>query len=63
MKDVNDDDTLVHTSSGEVLQVNERGKCFYNTMRDTVERTYRHTFHLQYKNQSSDSKNQIIQKL
>ena len=64
MKDVNyDDDTLVLSSSGEGLQVNERGKCFYNTVRDIVEGTYRHNFHLQYKNQSSDSKNHVIQKL
>ena len=57
MKDVNYDyDTLVLSSSREVLQVNERGKCVYNTLRDIVERTYRHTFHLQYKSQSSDSK-------
>ena len=35
MKDVNyDDDTLVLSSYREVFQVNERGKCFYNTMRD-----------------------------
>ena len=45
MKDVNDDDMLVFSSSRDVLQVNERGKCFYNTMRDMVERTYRRTFH------------------
>ena len=32
-------------------------------MRDVVERIYRCTFHLQYKNQSSDSKNQVIYKL
>ena len=59
IKDVNDDETLVLGSTGEVLQVNERGKCFYNTMRDIVERTYRRTFHLQYKNQFIDSKNQV----
>lgn len=63
MKDLNDDDTLVLSSSREVLQFNERGNCFYNTMRDIVERTYRHTFHLQYKNRSSDSKSQVIHKL
>ena len=62
MKDVNDDNTLVLSSSEEVLQVNERGKCFYNTMRDRVERTYIHTFHLKYKNQSSDSNNHVTQK-
>lgn len=32
-------------------------------MRDIVERTYRHTFHLHYKNQSDESKNQLITKL
>jgi hypothetical protein len=62
MKDVNDDD-LVLSSSRVVLEVNERGKLFYRTLRDIVERTYRHTFHLQYKNQSNDSKNQVIHKL
>jgi hypothetical protein len=46
-----------------VLEVNERGKNFYKTMRDIVERTYRRTFHLQYINQSNDSKNQVISKL
>ena len=50
MKDLNyDDDMLVLSSSREVLQVNERGKCFHNTMRGIVKITYRHTFHLQYK--------------
>ena len=39
------------------------GFLFYKTIRDIVERTYIRTFHLQYKNQSSDSKNQIISKL
>lgn len=57
MKNVNDDDMLVRNSSGEVLQVNKRDKCSYNTMRDIMEWTYRHTFHLQYKNPSSDSMN------
>jgi hypothetical protein len=38
MKDVNDDD-LVLSSSGVVLEVNERGKLFYKTLRDIVERT------------------------
>jgi hypothetical protein len=62
MKDVNyDDDTLVLSSSVEVLQVNERGKCFYNTRRDIVERTYICNCHLQYKNQSSYFKTQVIQ--
>jgi hypothetical protein len=40
-----------------------RGKIFYNTMRDIVERTYRCSFHLQYKNQSNESKNQVMFKL
>ena len=63
MKDVYDNDTQGHNSSREVLQSKKRAKCFYNTMRDIVERTYRCTFHLYYKNQSSDSNNQVIQKL
>ena len=63
MKDVNDDDTLVLSSSKEVLQVNERGTCIYNTLRNIVERAYRRTFHLQDKNKSSDSKNQVRQKI
>jgi hypothetical protein len=63
MKDVNDDDNLVISSSGVVLEVNERGKLFYKTLRDILEITYKHTFHLQYKNQSNDSKNQVIHKL
>ena len=54
MKDVNDDD-MVLSSSRVVLVVNERDNFFYKTMRDIVERTYRHTFHLQYKNQLNDS--------
>jgi hypothetical protein len=63
MKDVNDDE-LVLSSSRVVLEVNEGGgKNFYKTMRDIVERMYRHSFHLQYKNQSNDSKNQVIHKL
>ena len=57
------DDQLVLSSSGVVLEVSRRDKEFYNTMRDIVERMYNHTFHLQYKNQSNDSKNQIICKL
>ena len=64
MKDVNyDDDTLVFSSFGEVLQVNERETFFYNTMMDIVKTTHIHTFHLQYKNQCSNSPNQVIQKL
>jgi hypothetical protein len=63
MKDVKDDDNLVISSNGVVLEVNERGKLFYKTLRDIVERMYRRTFHLQYKNQLNDSKNQVIDKL
>ena len=63
VKDVNDDETPVLNSSKDMLEVNERGKCFYKTIANIVERTYRCTFHLQYKNQSSDSKNQVIHKL
>ena len=37
MNDVNDNDMLVLSSSKKVLQVNERGNCFYNTIRDIVE--------------------------
>ena len=40
VKDVNDDEMFVLISFGEVLEVNERGKCFYKTMREIVERTY-----------------------
>ena len=54
---------LVLSSFGEVLQLNERGKYFYSAMRDILEITYRRTLHLQYKNQSSYSKNQVIHKL
>ena len=54
---------LLLSSSGVVLEVNERGKNFYKSLRDLVERMYRRFFHLQYKNQSSDSKNQILSKL
>jgi len=45
MKDVNDDD-LVLSSSGVMLEVNKRGNVFYKTMRDLVEITYKCTFHL-----------------
>ena len=62
MEDSNDDQ-LVLSSSRVVLEFNRRGKEYYNTMRDIVERTYKRTFHLQYKNQSTDSKNKIICKL
>jgi hypothetical protein len=60
VKDVNDDHSLVINSYGVVLEVNARGKMFYIYLRDIVERTYRRNFHLQYKNQSNDSKNQVI---
>jgi hypothetical protein len=63
MKYVNDDDILVPSSSRVVLEVNERDNFFYRTLRDIVERTYRHTFHLQYKNKSNDSKDKVIHKL
>jgi hypothetical protein len=59
---VNDDELLL-SSSRVVLEVSEREYLFYKTMRDIVERTYRQTFHLQYINQSNDSKNQVIYKL
>jgi hypothetical protein len=49
MKDVNDDDMLVLSSFEEVLQVNEKEKYFYNTMRNIVERTYRRTLHFNTK--------------
>ena len=46
MEDENDDQ-LVLSSSGVVVEVNIRGKEFYNTMRDIVERTYKVcTFHI-----------------
>ena len=32
-------------------------------MKDIVERTYKRTFQLQYRNESNDSKNQVICKL
>ena len=62
MEDANDDQ-LVLSSSGVGLEVNRRDKEFYNTMRYIVEKTYKCTFHLQYINQSNESKNQIICKL
>ena len=54
---------LLLSSSGVVLEVNERGKYFYKSSRDLVERMFIHSFLLQYKNQSNDSKNQILSKL
>ena len=52
MEDANDDE-LVFRSSREVLEVNRRGKDFYNTMRYVVERACIRSFHLQYINQSN----------
>ena len=54
---------LLLSSSGVVLEVNERGKNFYKSLRDLVERMYRRYFHLQYKNQSIDSKKFFLSKL
>jgi len=54
---------LVLSSSGVVLEINQKGGNFYRTMRNIVERTYRCTFQLQYRIQSNDSKNQVIFKL
>ena len=62
IRDINDDE-LVLNSSGVVLEVNAMREFFYKTMRNIVERTYKRNFHLQYKNQSNDSKNQVIYKL
>ena len=45
------------------MEVNERGKIFYKALRDLVERMYKHSFHLQNRNHSNDSKNQILFKL
>ena len=54
---------LLLSSSGEVLEVNERGENFYKSLRDLVEQMYRCYFHLKYKNQSNYVKNQILSKL
>ena len=62
MKNVNDDE-LVISSTGVVLEDKERGNRFYKSLRDIVKRMYRHIFHLQYKRQSNDSKNWVISKL
>jgi L-serine deaminase len=62
IEDVNDNE-LVLSSSRMLLEVNERMKNFYKAMKDIMEQTYRRNFHLQYKNQSNDSKNQVISKL
>ena len=62
IEDVNDDE-LVLSSSRVVLEINQRGEFFNRTMRDIVEQTYRRIFHLQYRNQSNDSKNRVIFKL
>ena len=56
MEDANDDQ-LVLSSYGVVLEVKRKGKEFDNTMMDIVERKYKRTFHLQYINQSNDSNN------
>ena len=63
VKGVKEDEMLVLSSIGEALQVNKRGKYFYKTLRDIVERSYRCTFHIKYKSQFTDSKNQVIHKL
>jgi hypothetical protein len=63
VKDVNDDDDLVISSYGVVLEDNEKGKLFYRSLSDIVEGMYRLIIHLQYKNQSSDSKNRVIHTL
>ena len=55
-KIVNDDD-LVISSTRVVMVVNERGKKLYITLRDIMEIMYKHSFNLQYKKQSNDSKN------
>jgi plasmid rolling circle replication initiator protein Rep len=59
-KDLSDDDDLVISSYRVALEVNERGNMFYKALRDIVENTYRRHFHLQYKNQSNDFKNQVM---
>ena len=60
--DVNDDE-LVLSSIGMVLEVNDIGKIFYNTMRDILEIAYMCSFHLLYKNQFNKSKKQVTFKL
>ena len=50
---------LLLSSSGVVLEVNETGKFFYKSLRDLVEQMYRRYFHLQYKNQSNQEPNFI----
>ena len=63
MEDLNYDE-LVLSSSRVVLEFNNKGGVeFYKTMRDIVERMYRRTFQLQYKNQSNDYNNKVICKL
>ena len=54
---------MLLSSSRVVLEANERGENFYKTLRDLVEKMYIISFHLQYKNQSNDSKNKILFKL
>lgn len=58
MKDVNDDELVLNSSLREF-----NGGGFYKRVRDIVERTNRHFFYLQYKKQSNNSKNHVIQKL
>ena len=62
IEEANENEFLV-SSSRVVLEVNERGKNFYKSLSDLVEWMYRRSFHLQYKNQYKDSKNQILSKL
>ena len=62
MDDLNDDES-VFSSYGVLLEVNENGKRFYKLVRDILERMYRCTFHLQFRNQFNGSKNQVIYKL
>jgi hypothetical protein len=40
VKDVNDDNGLVISSSRVVLEVNERGKMFYRALRAILEKPY-----------------------
>ena len=62
IKHANENELLL-SSSGVVLEVNKRRKKFYKTLSNLVEQMYRRSFHLQYKNQSKYSKNQILSKL
>ena len=63
MDDLNDAE-LVLSSSRVVLEVNEKGIFYiYKSMRDIAKIMYRRTFNLHYRNQSNESKNQVISKL